>query len=135
MQIVYVQGFLGDYLILTKIQIVLKLHPGIHSLVLFLLVQVCLVLFSRYALCIYMHATNWYVVFDMYTACQCHGHATSCIYNEELGESICTDCRHHTTGYHCLVCQPGYRRRPDKDISHPLTCVGKIRVANIVFFI
>ncbi|XP_053394147.1 laminin subunit alpha-2-like isoform X2 [Mercenaria mercenaria] len=57
-------------------------------------------------------------------ACNCHGHADSCVYNatvaelglslnmngERKGGGVCIDCTDFTTGINCEKCLPGYYR-------------------------
>nr|XP_018899369.1 PREDICTED: laminin subunit alpha-1 [Bemisia tabaci] len=66
--------------------------------------------------------------------CQCHGHATSCVYDATIDEAklsldiegynngggVCTNCTKHTTGINCERCETGWYRpigvRPDAEV-------------------
>ncbi|XP_073731136.1 laminin subunit alpha-5 [Misgurnus anguillicaudatus] len=69
-------------------------------------------------------------------ACNCHRHSSTCHYEAEVeqqraslnmqgeyrGGGVCEDCQHHTTGYNCERCVPGYYRSPDHPLESPFAC-------------
>ncbi|XP_017770697.1 PREDICTED: laminin subunit alpha-1-like, partial [Nicrophorus vespilloides] len=68
--------------------------------------------------------------------CNCHGHATSCHYDEEVdraaisldvnghfqGGGVCDNCTDHTTGINCELCVPGYYRPKGISADDPNAC-------------
>ena len=52
--------------------------------------------------------------FEVYGACHCYGHASSCLpvegYEAALVAGLC-ECRHSTDGEHCEQCLYGYNRK------------------------
>lgn len=64
--------------------------------------------------------------------CECHSHATSCIYNAtvdpfpndfELGDGgVCVNCQHFTEGQHCDSCKEGYFRPVGRSLSDIKVC-------------
>ncbi|KAL7642435.1 UNVERIFIED_CONTAM: hypothetical protein RMT77_006996 [Armadillidium vulgare] len=69
--------------------------------------------------------------------CQCHRHASSCIYDAEIhknklslnlkgqyeGGGVCTECQHFTTGINCEKCKPGYYRPLGILADDPQPCI------------
>nr|CAB3263372.1 laminin subunit alpha-5 [Phallusia mammillata] len=69
-------------------------------------------------------------------ACNCHGHSTSCYYDEEVakrrlsldlagnyeGGGVCINCTHNTAGINCELCAAGYWRPSHVDPHDPNGC-------------
>ncbi|XP_044750495.1 laminin subunit alpha-1 [Coccinella septempunctata] len=70
-------------------------------------------------------------------SCNCHGHAKSCHYDEEVekaglsmdiqgnyqGGGVCDNCTDHTTGINCELCLPGYYRPSELAPDSEAPCV------------
>ena len=54
--------------------------------------------------------------------CDCHDHADSCTFNMTLGDSICDECYHNTTGDHCDQCVDGLYRNMSTSLDDPNLC-------------
>ncbi|XP_016099348.1 laminin subunit alpha-5 [Sinocyclocheilus grahami] len=68
--------------------------------------------------------------------CNCHRHSSECYYDPEIdqrraslnmqgqhrGGGVCIECQHHTTGFNCERCIPGYYRSPDHPLESPFAC-------------
>ncbi|XP_060070524.1 usherin-like [Ylistrum balloti] len=65
-------------------------------------------------------------------ACQCYGHASSCVYDKSLdlfpadhdlgGGGLCINCQHNTAGRFCDTCQPLYYRPVGKSMFDEDVC-------------
>lgn len=74
-----------------------------------------------------------------FTECNCHGHSDDCYYDEEVARShrsldmsgnyegggVCIDCQDHTAGINCELCEDGYYRQGDQDLTSPYVCEGE----------
>ena len=54
--------------------------------------------------------------------CQCNSHAASCVHSPSLGQGVCQDCRHNTTGDNCQSCLPFFYRDPVLLLTDPSIC-------------
>uniref|UniRef100_A0A671KQZ1 Laminin subunit alpha-5 n=1 Tax=Sinocyclocheilus anshuiensis TaxID=1608454 RepID=A0A671KQZ1_9TELE len=69
-------------------------------------------------------------------SCNCNRHSSECYYDPEIdqrraslnmqgqyrGGGVCIECQHHTTGFNCEHCIPGYYRSPDHPLESPSAC-------------
>ena len=74
----------------------------------------------------------------MFSACNCHNHATECYYSEQVaqqkgsldingnleGGGVCRNCQHNTYGNNCERCKPGYYRPTGVPKTSPDVCQG-----------
>ena len=74
------------------------------------------------------------------SACQCHGHSTECIYDDDIalqglsmdiygnfeGGGVCQNCRHNTEGINCEKCSFGFYRDPRVGQDSPNACRGTL---------
>ena len=87
---------------------------------------------------------NWrrYTAEDRFECepCNCHGHSSSCQYNETVdslglsmdihgnyeGGGVCKDCQRHTTGINCHQCLDGFFRPSDRMPDHTEPCIREL---------
>ncbi|XP_065067988.1 laminin subunit beta-2-like isoform X2 [Rhopilema esculentum] len=55
--------------------------------------------------------------------CQCYSHASSCVYNQQLGYGICQNCKHNTTGSSCELCVDKFYRNVSKPLFDVNVCI------------
>ena len=54
--------------------------------------------------------------------CECHGHATSCKYDNEVGGGVCQKCAVNTGGEQCERCTSGFYRKKGVSIKDSKPC-------------
>ena len=78
-----------------------------------------------------------YVLF--FVACNCHNHATDCVYNERIaqekrsldingnyeGGGVCVNCKDNTEGINCERCKSGFYRPAGVPKTSRDACQGK----------
>ena len=76
---------------------------------------------------------------QMFTACNCYGHASECYYDPDVamrheslnidgeydGGGVCVNCQDNTMGLNCETCIDGYYRPLGIEPHDPTPCVGK----------